>query len=59
MPYIGLPPAAKALDALKSADQLPKPVQASPSRDNKVRLSRITVDPERLAEYNVYLVVII
>lgn len=55
MPYIGLPPAAKALDALKSADQLPKPVQASPSRDNKVRLSRITVDPERLAEYNVYL----
>ena len=55
MSYIGLPPAAKALDALKSADQLPKPVQASPSRDNKVRLSRITVDPERLAEYNVYL----
>ena len=55
MPYIGLPPAAKALDVLKSADQLPKPVQASPSRDNKVRLSRITVDPERLAEYNVYL----
>ena len=30
-------------------------MQASPSRDNKVRLSRITVDPERLAEYNVYL----
>lgn len=48
LPYIGFPPAMKALEVIKSVSQ-PAP------GNNKVRLSRITVDPERLAEYSTYL----
>lgn len=48
LPYIGFPPAMKALNVIKSVGQ-PAP------ENNMVRLSKITVDPERLAEYNAYL----
>lgn len=48
LPYIGFPPAMKALKVIKSAGQ---PL----AENNKVRLSKITVDPARLAEYNAYL----
>lgn len=48
LPYIGFPPAMKALNVIKSAGQ-PAPEK------NMVRLSKITVDPARLAEYNAYL----
>lgn len=48
LPYIGFPPAMKALNVIKSVGQ-PAPEK------NMVRLSKITVDPVRLAEYNAYL----
>lgn len=48
LPYIGFPPAMKALNVIKSIGQLVP-------ENNKVRLSKITVDPARLIEYNVYL----
>lgn len=48
LPYIGFPPAMKALNAIKSAGQ-PAPEK------NMVRLSKITVDPAHLAEYNAFL----
>lgn len=48
LPYIGFPPALKALTVIKST------VQPAPE-NNKVRLSKITVDPARLDEYNAYL----
>lgn len=48
LPYIGFPPAMKALNVIKSTGQ-PAP------ENNKVRLSKITVDPARLDEYNAYL----
>lgn len=48
LPYIGFPPAMKALNVIKSTGQ-PVP------EHNKVRLSKITVDPARLDEYNAYL----
>lgn len=48
LPYIGFPPAMKALNIIQS-------VGLPTSDGNKVRLSRITVDPERLLEYNAYL----
>lgn len=48
LPYIGFPPAMKALNVIKSID-MPAP------ENNKVRLSKITVDPARLDEYNAYL----
>lgn len=48
LPYIGFPPAMKALDVIQSTGQ-PAP------ENNKVRLSKITVDPARLDEYNAYL----
>lgn len=48
LPYIGFPPAMKALNIIQSVD-------LSASNSNKVRLSRITVDPARLPEYNAYL----
>lgn len=48
LPYIGFPPAMKALNVIKSVGQ-PMP------ENNKVRLSKITVDPARLDEYNAYL----
>lgn len=48
LPYIGFPPALKALDVIKSVAQ-PAP------ESNKVRLSKITVDPARLDEYNAFL----
>lgn len=48
LPYIGFPPAMKALNVIKSVGE-PAP------ENNKVRLSKITVDPARLDEYNAYL----
>lgn len=48
LPYIGFPPAMKALNIIQS-------VGLPASDSNKVRLSRITVDPARLPEYNAYL----
>ena len=48
LPYIGFPPAMKALNIIQS-------VGLPASDSNKVRLSRITVDPARLPEYNTYL----
>ncbi len=47
LPYIGFPSAMKALDVIKSA--------GSDTGNKLVRLSRITVDSERLAEYNAFL----
>lgn len=49
LPYIGFPPAMKALKIIQSV-QLP-----SVETDNKVRLSRITVDPAQLDSYNAFL----
>lgn len=49
LPYIGFPPAMKALKIIESA-QFP-----SVETDNKVRLSRITVDPAQLDSYNAFL----
>lgn len=48
LPYIGFPPAMKALNVIQSTGQ-PEP------ENNKVRLSKITVDPVCLDEYNAYL----
>lgn len=48
LPYIGFPPAMKALHVIQSTGQ-------PASENNKVRLSKITVDPARLDEYNAYL----
>lgn len=48
LPYIGFPPAMKALNIIQTTGQ-PAP------EDNKVRLSKITVDVARLDEYNAYL----
>ena len=48
LPYIGFPSAMKALNIIQST------VQPAPE-NNKVRLSKITVDPARLDEYNAYL----
>lgn len=48
LPYIGFPPAIKAL---KIIQEIP---QSSPE-NNKVRISRITVDPAQLDNYNAYL----
>ena len=48
LPYIGFPPAMKALNVIKSTEQ-------PAAENNKVRLSKITVDPARLDEYNAYL----
>lgn len=48
LPYIGFPPAMKALHVIQSTGQ-------PPAENNKVRLSKITVDPARLDEYNAYL----
>lgn len=48
LPYIGFPPAMKALNVIKSTGQ-------PAAENNKVRLSKITVDPARLDEYNAYL----
>lgn len=48
LPYIGFPPVMKALNVIQSTGQ-PAP------ENNKVRLSKITVDPARLDEYNAYL----
>lgn len=49
LPYIGFPPAIKALEVLQAAG-LP-----AADNTNKVRLSRITVWPERLEEYLIFL----
>lgn len=49
LPYIGFPPAVKALKIIARDTQ---PVAAE---DNKVRLSKIVVDPAQLDSYNAYL----
>lgn len=49
MPYVGFPPALKALKIIQNT-QL-----ASEVNDNKVRLSLITVDPAQLDAYNAFL----
>lgn len=49
LPYIGFPSAMKALKVIASNTQ---PIAAA---DNKVRLSRIVVDPAQLNSYNAYL----
>lgn len=49
MPYVGFPPALKALQIIQNT-QL-----ASEVNDNKVRLSLITVDPAQLDAYNAFL----
>ena len=48
LPYIGFPPAIKALKIIKEASAV------SPA-NNLVRLSKITVDPAQLDAYNAYL----
>lgn len=48
LPYIGFPPAMKALHVIQSTGQ-------PAAENNKVRLSKIMVDPARLDEYNAYL----
>lgn len=48
LPYIGFPPALKALNVIQSTGQ-------PAAENNKVRLSKITVDPACLEEYNAYL----
>lgn len=48
LPYIGFPPAIKALKIIKETS-------LSPDSDNLVRLSRITVDPAQLNSYNAFL----
>lgn len=51
LPYIGFPPAMKALNVIKYTET----EQTDVNRNNMVRLSRITVNPEYLEEYNAYL----
>lgn len=51
LPYVGFPLAMKALDAIKTAEQ----DVTSATTPGKVQLSRITVDPSRLEEYNAFL----
>lgn len=48
LPYIGFPPAMKALKIIQNT-------QSPATSQNKVRLSRITVDPAQLDSYNAYL----
>lgn len=48
LPYIGFPPAIKALKIIQEAP-------LSSSENNKVRISKITVDPAQLDNYNIYL----
>lgn len=50
LPYIGFPPAMKALNVIKNATF--EPVDYS---KQLVRLSKIEVDPSRLEEYNAFL----
>ena len=50
LPYIGFPAAIKALRIIRQ--EYAKPV---PAENNLVRLSRITVDPDRLDAYNAFL----
>ena len=50
LPYVGFPAAIKALRIIKQ--EYAKPV---PAENNLVRLSRITVDPDRLDAYNAFL----
>lgn len=48
LPYIGFPPAIKALKIIQETPQ-------SSPENNKVRISRIIVDPAQLDNYNAYL----
>lgn len=48
LPYIGFPPAIKALKIIQETP-------LSSSENNKVRISKITVDPAQLDNYNIYL----
>ena len=50
LPYIGFPPAIKALKIIKQ--EAARPI---PSENNLVRISRITVDPTQLDAYNAFL----
>lgn len=50
LPYVGFPPAMKALNAIKNAGQRPADLSKQ-----LVRLSKIEVDPDRLVEYNAFL----
>ena len=50
LPYIGFPPAMKALRIIAETKD-----SKAVSEKHKVRLSRIVVDPSRLDEYNTYL----
>lgn len=50
LPYIGFPPAIKALKIIK--EEMSKPFS---TEKNLVRLSKIVVDPARLEEYNSFL----
>ena len=50
LPYIGFPAAIKALRIIKQES-----AKEVPAENNLVRLSKITVDPSRLKEYNAYL----
>ena len=50
LPYVGFPPAMKALNAIMNVQS----ETAKPS-EQLVRLSKIVVDPERLDEYNAFL----
>ena len=51
LPYIGFPAAIKALRIIEQETAKP----TVPATDNLVRLSKITVDANRLDEYNAYL----
>ncbi len=51
LPYIGFPPAMKALNIIKSTAT----EQNDSDLNNMVRLSKITVNPEQLEKYNTYL----
>lgn len=51
LPYIGFPPAMKALNIIKSTEV----EQNNSNLNNMVRLSKITVDATHLQEYNTYL----
>ena len=51
LPYIGFPAAIKALRIIKQETARP----TASATDNLVRLSKITVDANRLDEYNAYL----
>ncbi len=50
LPYIGFPAAIKALTIIKKEAQ-----KTIPPEDNLVRLSKITVDPAQLDDYNAFL----